>query len=173
MSDLWGMPDTQGIGQRQAQITRDEVARLMAQVYALTLACPAGRVTTYGWLGAALGYPRGARMVGWIMNEAPRWHGVPAQRVVSAKGELTGSWAFGQRGRMRDLLAAEGVLFDEQGRVADMKTRGWDPRRDLSVDELQRILAEADSTRIEVSDHLMSLLLDDPASPFRIPSAEE
>ncbi|MDE3230279.1 MAG: MGMT family protein, partial [Chloroflexota bacterium] len=82
-------------------VTRDEVARLMARVYALVRACPAGRVTTYGAIGAALGYPRGARMIGWIMNETPKDADIPAQRVVSAKGVLTGSWAFGQRGRMR------------------------------------------------------------------------
>ena len=85
-------------------ITRERAALLMAQVYALVRACPAGRVTTYGALGAALGFPRGARMIGWIMNETPKGADVPAQRVVSAKGELTGSWAFGQRGRMRQLL---------------------------------------------------------------------
>src|SRR5579859_4495715 len=94
-------------------ITREEASALAARVYALTRACPAGRVTTYGWIGAALGYPRGARMIGWFMNESPRGASVPAQRVVSAKGELSGSWAFGQRGRMRELLEREGVTFSD------------------------------------------------------------
>lgn len=153
----------------QSPITRDEVAAIAARVYALVRACPAGRVTTYGWIGAALGYPRGARMIGWIMNESPHWTQVPAQRVVSAKGELTGSWAFGQKGRMRELLEAEGVTFTEDGRV-DMKRNSWDPRSDLSEAERERVLAEAaqEQGRVEVSDHLMHLLLDDPASPFRL-----
>lgn len=149
------------------EITRDEVAVIAARVYALVRACPAGRVTTYGWLGAALGYARGARMVGWIMNESPRWLDVPAQRVVSAKGELTGSWAFGQKGKMRDLLAEEGVTFDAAGRV-EMKQYAWDPIRDLDAATRERIIAEADPKTVEVSDTLMRLLLDDPASPFRI-----
>src|SRR5215813_11965773 len=88
---------------------REQVATLMARVFALVRACPVGRVTTYGWLAKAVGYPRGARMVGWIMNESPA--GVPAQRVINSKGELTGSWAFGSPGLMRQLLESEGIVF--------------------------------------------------------------
>lgn len=152
-------------------ITRDRAASLAAQIYALTRACPAGRVTTYGWIGAALGYPRGARMVGWFMNETPKGAGVPAQRVISAKGELTGSWAFGQKGRMRALLEAEGVSFTEAGTV-DMKHYGWDPRKELAVEELADVLRAADSAPAPVSDNLLHMLRDDPASPLRIERAE-
>src|SRR5690348_11868576 len=94
--------------------TNEQVAALKAQVYALVKACPPGRVTTYGWIGKALGYPRGARMIGWIMNESP--NGVPAQRVINSKGELSGSWAFGQSGTMRQLLEAEGIVFSADER---------------------------------------------------------
>jgi methylated-DNA-protein-cysteine methyltransferase-like protein len=152
-------------------MTRERAALLMAQVYALVRACPSGRVMTYGAIAAALGYPRGARMVGWVMNETPKNADVPAQRVVSAKGVLTGSWAFGQRGRMRDLLAAEGVTFDEDGAV-DMKRYVWDPRTDLSSLEREALVSGASAAGIEVSDNLMRLLQDDPASPFRIARAE-
>lgn len=157
------MPD----GGTPEEITRDMARALAARVYALVRACPPGRVTTYGWLAKAIGYPRGARMVGWIMNESPRWQSVPAQRVINSKGELTGSWAFGQKGRMRALLEAEGIVFGENGAV-DLKRYGWDPNRDLSDDERQAILAGADPDDAEASDELMRLLRDDPASPFRI-----
>ncbi|HET9109315.1 MAG TPA: MGMT family protein [Ktedonobacterales bacterium] len=148
-------------------ITRERASALMAQVYAIVRACPTGRVTTYGAIGAALGYPRGARMIGWIMNETPKGASVPAQRVVSAKGELTGSWAFGQRGRMRQLLEAENVPFTDSGAV-DMKRAAWDPRRDLTSEQLDTLFASALSEQIDVSDNLMRLLRDDPASPFRV-----
>lgn len=151
----------------EESITRDRAAQLMAQVYALVRACPEGRVTTYGAIGAVLGYPRGARMIGWIMNETPKGADVPAQRVVSAKGLLTGSWAFGQRGRMRQLLEAEGVTFDEEGAV-NMKRHTWDPRIDLTQPERESLISGASSSGIEVSDNLMRLLRDDPASPFRV-----
>lgn len=148
-------------------ITREQASSLAARVYALVRACPPGRVTTYGWLAKAIGYPRAARMAGWFMNKAPRWGDVPAQRVINSKGELTGSWAFGQRGRMRQLLEAEGIVFGPHERV-DLKRYGWDPNRDLTPEELDGILAQVSSTPDAADDELLRLLLDDPASPFRI-----
>ena len=142
----------------------EQVSPLLARVYALVKACPAGSVTTYGWLAKAVGYPRGARMVGWFMNECPKE--VPAQRVINSKGELSGSWAFGQKGRMRQLLEAEGVEFTEDGKV-NLKRYGWDPSRDLSAEELESILANATAEHYEASAHLLGLLQDDPASPMR------
>ena len=72
-------------------LSQNDANQLTARAFALVRACPRGRVTTYSWLARALGYPRGARMLGWIMSDAPE--GVPAQRVISSKGELTGSHA--------------------------------------------------------------------------------
>ena len=108
-------------------------------------------------------------MVGWIMNESPE--GVPAQRVINSKGELSGSWAFGQRGRMRQLLEAEGVTFSDNERV-DLKRYGWDPSRDLNEEERENILANAVNISVNGSERLLHLMQDDPASPFRnTPSA--
>src|SRR2546421_6248461 len=101
-------------------------------------------------------------MIGWIMNESPE--GVPAQRVINSKGELSGSWAFGQKGRMRQLLEAEGIVFSADERV-DLKRYGWDPTRDLSEEELHRILGNASNVHYEVSAQLLGLMRDDPASP--------
>lgn len=144
--------------------TSEQVATLQARVFALVRACPIGRVTTYGWLAKTIGYPRGARMVGWIMNESPE--GVPAQRVINSKGELTGSWAFGQQGKMRRMLEAEGIIFSPDGRV-DLKRYGWDPARDLSKEELSSILDNATNNHHEVSTQLLGLMQNDPASPMR------
>jgi methylated-DNA-protein-cysteine methyltransferase related protein len=151
--------------------SRDEAAVLAAKVYALVATCPPGRVTTYGWLSKAIGYERSARMVGWIMNATPRALKLPAQRVINSKGELTGSWAFGQKDRMRQLLEAEGIVFSAEGRV-DLKRYGWDPSRDLDPEELTRILGSAHMESDDVSDYLMRMLQDDPASPLRITRAE-
>jgi methylated-DNA-protein-cysteine methyltransferase-like protein len=146
-----------------------QVSELAARVFALVRACPIGRVTTYGWLAKSVGYPRGARMVGWIMNETPE--GVPAQRVINSKGELSGSWAFGERGRMRQLLEDEGIVFTDEH--VDLKRYGWDPSRDLSAEELKRILDNADGDSVGVSEKLLYLMQHDVASPFRgTPPAE-
>lgn len=140
-----------------------QISTLMAQVFALVQACPQGRVTTYSWIGKALGYPRGARMIGFLMHEATS--AVPAQRVISSKGELTGSRAFGQIGKMRQLLETDGVTFTDDGHV-DLKRYGWDPTRDLTEQERQHILTEA-TIPVTVSARLLHLLQTDPASPFR------
>jgi methylated-DNA-protein-cysteine methyltransferase-like protein len=154
----------------EASPAQNQAATLKARVFALVQACPAGRVTTYGWIGKAVGYPRGARMIGWIMNETPE--GVPAQRVINSKGELSGSWAFGSPERMRQLLEAEGIIFSADGRV-DLKRYGWDPSRDLSEEERERILGDAAHKPVAVSERLLYLLRSDPASPLRgTPSAE-
>ena len=144
--------------------TTEQASTLMARVFALVRACPVGRVTTYGWLAKAIGYPRGARMVGWFMNESPE--GVPAQRVINSKGELSGSWAFGSPDLMRQLLEAEGIVFSADGRV-DLKRYGWDPSRDLSEEELKRILDTAGTGSVAVNARLLALLRNDPASPLR------
>lgn len=153
----------------EASPTPQEALRLKAQVIALVQACPKGRVTTYGWIGKALGYPRGARMIGWIMNEVP--NGTPAQRVISSKGELSGSKAFGPPGRMRQLLEEDGVVLTDDDRV-DLKKYGWDPSRDLTEAELQAILDNPNSSSVTLSARLLQLMRVDPASPLRIPPTE-
>src|SRR6266568_6339353 len=143
---------------------QEQVASLKARVFALVRACPGGRVTTYGWLAKTVGYPHGARMVGWFMYESPE--GVPAQRVINCKGELSGSWAFGEQGKMRSMLEAEGIVFSADGRV-DLKRYGWDPACDLSQEELRGILDNATKVHYEVSKQLSGLMRNDPASPLR------
>jgi methylated-DNA-protein-cysteine methyltransferase-like protein len=147
----------------------DDIGLLMARVFALVRACPAGRVTTYGWIAKAIGYPKGARMVGIIMHESAP--GVPAQRVINSKGELSGSWAFGEPDRMRQLLEDEGIVFSAEERV-DLKRYGWDPSRDLTPEALQQILETASSQAVAASPGLLQQLRRDPASPFRSSSRE-
>ena len=144
--------------------TPEQASVLSERVFALVKACPVGRVTTYGALAKAIGYPRGARMVGWIMNESPQ--GVPAQRVINSKGELSGSWAFGSPDLMRQLLENEGIVFTADGRV-DLKRYGWEPVRDLSTEELQNILDTANDVQYTASAKLVGLMQHDPASPLR------
>lgn len=148
----------------EAHSTQEQTSTLMAQTFALVRACPEGRVTTYGWIGKALGYPRGARMIGWFMNEASG--DVPAQRVINSKGELSGSWAFGSPDRMRQLLEGEGILFTNDGRV-DLKRYGWDPSRDLSAEERAQITRNAANSPATPSTRLIGLMRTDVASPFK------
>ena len=74
---------------------------------------PRGRVSTYGAVAEAAGYPRCARHVSKVLNQVP---GLPWQRVLGAGGRiaLPGEFGFEQR----FLLESEGVRF--KGRRVDM-----------------------------------------------------
>jgi methylated-DNA-protein-cysteine methyltransferase related protein len=145
-------------------LIRQQANILLARTFALVRACPAGHVTTYSWLAKALGYPRGARMLGWIMNEAIE--GVPAQRVLNSQGELSGSWAFGSPNHMHELLEEDGIAFLEDGRV-DLKRYGWDPNIVLTPEEREQLFADADQQPVHASPRLVNLLMYDKASPLR------
>ncbi len=147
-----------------------DVQRARAEVFALVRACPVGRVTTYGWLAAGIGMPGHARLVGWIMNGIPAEARVPAHRVVNRAGVLTGAWAFGHPETMAGLLRAEGVAFDEKGRVV-MKHHAWDPLADLDPGELTRILSDALNDVADLpapADDLPAALRRDLSGPFRL-----
>ena len=76
---------------------------------------PAGSVTTYGRLAAAVGSPNAARAAGRAMACNPYAPEVPCHRVVASDGRLTGYSGDGGVERKAAMLAAEGVPI-ENGR---------------------------------------------------------
>ncbi|HZS90349.1 MAG TPA: MGMT family protein [Chloroflexota bacterium] len=87
-------------------------------VYKLVAQVPAGRVTTYGDIALALGWPRHARLVGHAMSVCP--DRIPAHRVVNHRGEPSRAWNGGHPEQQRALLLAEGITFRPDGSV-DLK----------------------------------------------------
>ena len=79
---------------------------------------PRGKVSTYGGVAKAAGFPGAARQVVAALRGAV---GLPWQRVLGAGGaiKLRGDYAFEQRFR----LEAEGVTF--RGRRVDMKAHEY------------------------------------------------
>src|SRR5579864_5768587 len=75
---------------------------------------PRGRVSTYGAIAAAAGYPRCARHVGRVLQQVD---GLPWHRVLGSGGRsaMPGEFALEQR----FLLEAEGVRF--HGKRVDMR----------------------------------------------------
>jgi methylated-DNA-protein-cysteine methyltransferase-like protein len=99
---------------------RDEAFRRMIR------SVPRGKVTTYGKVAAAAGYPLYHRAVAKLLRNAPM-QGLPWQRIVGAGGEikLRGEAASEQRLR----LEMEGVKF--RGRRVNMEIyehtiRSWE-----------------------------------------------
>jgi len=85
---------------------------------------PPGKVATYGQIARLMGVPRGARTVGWALHSLPDDIEVPWQRVINAQGCVSTGWEGGESTGQRALLEAEGIIFDEHGRV-DLKAYGW------------------------------------------------
>lgn len=84
------------------------------KIVAAIRSIPRGKVSTYGAVAKAAGFPGAARQVVAALRGSP---GLPWQRVLGAGGaiRLRGDNAFEQRFR----LEAEGVTF--RGRKVDMK----------------------------------------------------
>ncbi len=63
------------------------------------------------------GLPSQARLVGYALHNLPDGSDVPWHRVVNARGEISLDVEFGAGRFQRNLLEAEGVCFDERGRI--------------------------------------------------------
>ena len=87
---------------------------MRSRIIATIRKIPRGKVSTYGAVAQAAGFPGAARQVVAALRGAV---GLPWQRVLGAGGavKLRGDYAFEQRFR----LEAEGVTF--RGRHVDMK----------------------------------------------------
>ena len=100
------------------------------RVYGVVRQVPYGRVTSYGAIARYLGTGRGARLVGWAMNNCHGLEDVPAHRVVNRNGVLTGKHHFPGSRLMEQLLENEGIVIrDDQ--VVDFNRHFWDPIQEL------------------------------------------
>jgi alkylated DNA nucleotide flippase Atl1 len=93
-------------------------ANMRVLIEAVIRRIPKGKVSTYGAIARAAGFPGAARQVAQVLH---RGLGLPWQRVLGAGGELKlrGDSAVEQRLR----LEAEGVRF--RGRRVNLKEHGW------------------------------------------------
>ena len=78
---------------------------------------PKGKVASYGTVAMLAGNPRWSRVVGYALHGNPEPETIPCYRVVTKNGELSKAFAFGGINRQRELLEADGVEFDDAGRV--------------------------------------------------------
>ena len=102
-------------------IPDDDIRRMIAESYDLVTdspskriyeavkKIPAGHVATYGQVAALAGDKKMARAVGNALHKNPDSDNIPCFRVVNAKGELAGEFAFGGAGAQAKLLEAEGI----------------------------------------------------------------
>jgi len=92
---------------------------LYERIYACVGEVPFGCVTTYGTVGGMIGCS--ARVVGYALHYLRHVdrRDVPWQRVINARGMIST-----HGNEQRRLLEAEGVIFDDEGRI-DFARFGW------------------------------------------------
>ncbi|MDP3790717.1 MAG: MGMT family protein [Candidatus Omnitrophota bacterium] len=81
------------------------------KVYGVVSKIPKGRVRSYKWVAAKIGYPKACRAVGNALNKNPYIGIVPCHRVVRSDGSI-GGFAKGQvkkekllKGELIDLIS--------------------------------------------------------------------
>ncbi len=80
-----------------------------SDVYDIVAQIPEGKVTTYGDIAKALGYPGASRVIGRILNRNPNPITTPCHRVIKSDGKL-GGYVFGKI-KKKELLRKEGLVF--------------------------------------------------------------
>ena len=79
---------------------------------------PRGQIATYGQIADLIGAFGCARQVGWVLRRLKLPSSVPWHRVVNAQGWISMSLSReGSDWIQRDLLLAEGIPVDEEGRL--------------------------------------------------------
>lgn len=79
------------------------------RIYEAVKLIPRGCVATYGQVAELAGDKKMARAVGNALHRNHDPETIPCYRVVNAKGELAGEFAFGGAGAQAKLLEADGI----------------------------------------------------------------
>ena len=87
------------------------------KIYEVVKRIPKGKVATYGKVALLAGNPRWARVVGYALHVNPYPGIIPCHRVVNREGRGAPGFAFGGEDVQRQLLEAEGVVFEPDGRI--------------------------------------------------------
>lgn len=79
------------------------------RIYEAVKRIPKGKVASYSQVAAMAGNPRMCRAVGNALHHNPDPENIPCYRVVNAKGELSGAFAFGGADEQERRLATDGI----------------------------------------------------------------
>jgi methylated-DNA-protein-cysteine methyltransferase-like protein len=99
-------------------------AQFKIQVFEIINLIPKGRVTSYGAIAKAVGFPNHSRHVGKSLRDyGPHF---PAHRVCNSSGFITATCC----DNFADKLALEGV-FVKENKIQNFKKVFWNPLEEL------------------------------------------
>ena len=103
--------------------------RFFERIYQVVEQVPRGQVSTYGDIALIVGGDCDARIVGLAMGDlGPRAAKVPWQRIINRSGGISL-----QGSDQRERLVAEGVEFDEKGKVPLERFRWAGPTKEWAA----------------------------------------
>jgi len=94
------------------------------RIYFVIRQIPSGKVATYGQIGRIVG-ECSPRMVGYALAALQPGTDVPWQRVINSQGKISLRIDGVENNLQQQLLEAEGVSFDEEGKT-DLQRFGWE-----------------------------------------------
>lgn len=104
--------------------TQQTTAPLFNVIFEVVRSIPEGAVATYGQIAAVVGRCS-PLMVGFAMAAVPFGSDVPWHRVVNHQGRISPRGNGDGEQMQRVLLEAEGICFDETGRI-DLPRARWE-----------------------------------------------
>ena len=93
------------------------------KIYEVVKNIPKGKVATYGQVALLAGNPHWARVVGYALHNNPNPSEIPCYRVVNREGKVAAAFVFGGGNVQRQLLEADGIVFEPDGTI-DLKKYG-------------------------------------------------
>jgi methylated-DNA-protein-cysteine methyltransferase related protein len=103
-------------------------APIYQQIYNLVKQIPSGKVATYGQVANLLGYYGHARQVGYALFRIAPEDDVPWQRVINAQGKVSRTPSrLGNDDLQQQLLEDEGLTFNAEGKILNLKQHLWQP----------------------------------------------
>ena len=110
------------------------------RVLAAVALIPAGQLATYGQIAELIGAFGCARQVGWALRRLPLPSELPWHRVVNARGHIAMDPSReGSDWMQRELLLAEGIPVDADGRLPLARFRWTSPPLPLPGQERQAV----------------------------------
>ena len=121
---------------------KKEAPGFYEKVYKVVRCIPPGKVSSYGRIAEMLGTRKAARAVGYALSalRRPNQDGytsanVPWQRVVNSQGRISIHHREQTANRQAEILRAEGVKVDENGRI-DLSVYLWSGLHLIELDDI-------------------------------------